>query len=73
MSVTLRKRKNSDGSFSLRLDIYHEGKRHYESLKNLKLVKPSTSQNRRDNKEIMRLAETIRLTLAKELDANCYH
>jgi integrase/recombinase XerD len=41
MSVILRKRKNSDGTTSLLLDIYHNGKRQYEFLKELKLCKPA--------------------------------
>jgi hypothetical protein len=40
MSVILRKRKNADGTTTLRLDIYHDGKRSVETLKYLKLAKP---------------------------------
>ncbi|MBE7170545.1 MAG: hypothetical protein INR73_08140 [Williamsia sp.] len=41
MSVKLRKRKNSDGTTTLYLDIYNNGKRPYEFLKHLKLDKPA--------------------------------
>jgi len=37
MSVSLRKRKKADGTISLHLDIYHDGKRSYEFLSELKL------------------------------------
>lgn len=60
MSVVLRKRKNSDGSTTLLLDIYHNGKRSYEFLKELKLLKPSTPIHRQENKERILLAEQIR-------------
>ena len=33
MSVKLRKRKNGDGTISLRLDIYKYGRRNIETLK----------------------------------------
>ena len=33
MSVKLRKRKNGDGTTSLRLDIYKDGRRNIETLK----------------------------------------
>ncbi|MFM7709499.1 MAG: hypothetical protein ACKO5C_01150 [Ferruginibacter sp.] len=37
MSVNLRKRKNADGTVSLRLDIYKNGKQTIETLKHLQL------------------------------------
>ena len=43
MSVVLRKRKNADGSTTLRLDIYKDGQRTVETLKHLKLSKPDKS------------------------------
>lgn len=73
MSVTLRKRKNADGSYSLRLDIYHNGQRYYELLKNLKLAKPSNIFDRENNKELLKQAESIRVARAAELDANGYN
>lgn len=38
MSVKLRKRKNANGTVSLRLDIFHDGKRWAETLKELQLI-----------------------------------
>jgi hypothetical protein len=51
MSVTLRKRKNEDGSTTLRLDIYHNGRRAVETLKHLRLSKPSNLLDHEQNKE----------------------
>lgn len=72
MSVILRKRKNSNGTITLRLDIYNNGQRYYETLKNLKLEKPSNPMARENNKELLRQAEAIRVARAAELDANNY-
>jgi integrase/recombinase XerD len=72
MSVTLRKRKNADGTTTLRLDIYRNGQRYFETLKSLKLSKPSTLLDREHNKQILQQAETIRVTRAAELEANNY-
>jgi site-specific recombinase XerD len=72
MSVTLRKRKNKDGTTTLRLDIYHNSQRYFETLKNLKLEKPTTPLARENNKELLRQAEAIRVARAAELDANNY-
>lgn len=72
MSVTLRKRKNSDGTTSLLLDIYHNGKRHYEFLKNLKLAKSSNVADRENNKDLFQQAEKIAVKRAQELSANDY-
>jgi integrase len=72
MSVILRKRKNADGSISLRLDIYHNGKRSYETLKELKLSKDS-SLARESNKSLIQQAEAIRVARASELEANDYN
>lgn len=69
MSVILRKCKNADGTQSLRLDIYHNKLRFYEPLKNLKLAKPSNLIDRKNNKELLRQAESIRIARAAELDA----
>ncbi|PCH67851.1 MAG: hypothetical protein COC01_04975 [Bacteroidetes bacterium] len=59
MSVILRKRKNSDGTTSLLLDIYNNGKRSYEFLKNSKLCKPVTALDRKNNRERLNLAKQI--------------
>ena len=64
MSVTLRKRKNTDGTTSLLLDIYHNGMRKCEFLKELKLAKPSSLNDRQKNKENLELAEKIALKRA---------
>src|SRR5687767_8181963 len=72
MSVILRKRKNKDGSTSLLLDIYHNGERTYEFLKELKLSKPSNVQDRVTNKENLELAERIAAKRAHELAAGDY-
>lgn len=74
MSVTLRKKTSADGSYSaLYLDIYHNGKRNREFLKNLKLVNaPRTPLERENNKKILNQAEQIKLNRALELEGNEY-
>lgn len=72
MSVQLRKRKNADGSTSLRLDIYRNGQRTIETLKHLKLSKVSNVMDREENKKLLQQAEAIRVTRASELEANNY-
>ena len=72
MSVKLRKRKNSDGTISLYLDIYEAGKRDYEFLNHLKLQKPSNPADRQSNKENFQLAEKIAVKRAHELAAGDY-
>lgn len=73
MSVILRKRKNADGTTSLRLDIFHNGNRTIETLKHLKLSKPSNVRDRENNKELLQKAEAIRLTRTVELEGNNYN
>jgi integrase/recombinase XerD len=73
MSVKLRKRKNADGTVSLRLDIYKDGKRIIETLKHLQLAKPSNLADREDNKERLKQAESITLKRAGELEASNYN
>lgn len=73
MSVQLRKRKNADGSVSLRLDIYNNGQRIIETLKHLKLKKVSNVADREINKQYLQQAEAIRVTRAAELEANSYN
>lgn len=70
MSVILRKRPNRDGTTSLRLEIYHNGKRTYETLKHIKLAKPSNLLDREHNKQLLKQAESIRIARAAELDSN---
>jgi integrase/recombinase XerD len=72
MSVTLRKRKNNDGTTSLILDIYHNGKRKFEFLKECKQVKPITPIDRQQNKEKAELAEKILHTRSLEIENNNY-
>src|SRR4051812_8732214 len=72
MSVTLRKRKNADGTTSLRLDIYTDGKHKIETLKHLQLNKTSNILDREQNKKRMQQAEEIAVTRAAELEANNY-
>ena len=72
MSVTLRKRKNADSSITLRLDIYHNGQRSIETLKELKLSKGSSPIDRENNKKILQQADAIRVMRAAELEANNY-
>ncbi|GAC1423971.1 MAG: hypothetical protein NVS9B7_27120 [Flavisolibacter sp.] len=72
MSVILRKRKNTDGTTTLLLDIYHNGERKYEFLKELKLAKASGLKDRQNNKENLELAEKIALKRAHELSASDY-
>lgn len=60
MSVKLRKRKNTDGTTSLRLDIYVGGKRSYELLHNLQLSAGNTFIDKEQNKQKLKLAEEIR-------------
>lgn len=73
MAVKLRKRKNKDGSTSLILDIYHEGKRSYEFLKQLRLTKATTPADREANKKNLELAERIKIKRAHELSASDYN
>lgn len=72
MSVTLRKRKNADGTVSQLLDIYHNGKRHYEFLKHLKLVKAANPADRQANKDKSDQAKMIETKRAQELSASDY-
>lgn len=73
MSVTLRKRKNADGSTSLRLDIYQNGIRTVETLKQLRLAKSSSLIDREHNKGKLRQAEEIAITRAAELQPTNYN
>jgi integrase/recombinase XerD len=73
MSVTLRKRKNSDGTISLRLDIYSDGKHKIETLKHLQLAKASNLLDRENNKVLLQKAEAIRTARALELEGSNYN
>lgn len=64
--VKLRKKKLANGTQSLYLDIYFEGKRHYEFLK-LRLEK-----DKANNKEVLRLAQNIRAKRELEFQNSQY-
>lgn len=61
MSVVLRRKKLKNGDHSLYLDIYHNGKRHYEFL-SLQLT-----EDKKSNRETLALAESIRSKRIVEL------
>ena len=67
MSVILRKRKNANGTTSLRLDIFHNGERKIETLKHLQLSKPSTLLDREHNKAKLQQAEEIAVARAERV------
>ncbi|MBM3455482.1 MAG: site-specific integrase [Bacteroidetes bacterium] len=73
MSVILRTRVKKNGEKTLRLEIYHNHKRRYETLSNMVLLKESNPKNRELNKDTMRQAEKIRVQYAAQLDANDYN
>jgi integrase len=73
MGVKLRKIKNADGSTSLMLDIWHDGKRKREFLTHLKLRKAVNGLERISNKENINLAEIIRNKREQELQAGEYN
>jgi len=73
MSVFLRTRVKKNGEKTLRLEIYHNHKRRYETLSNMVLLKESNPKNRELNKDTLRQAEKIRLQYAAQLDANDYN
>jgi integrase/recombinase XerD len=70
--VTLRKRKNADGTTSLFLDIHYNGKRSYEFLPLCKLVKPSSPLDRQHNIDKKRLAEEIRHKREQQIQSDEY-
>lgn len=59
MRIEIRKKATKRGGFSLYLDIYHNGVRRYEFLK-MYLVPENSPHDKMQNKETMRVAETIR-------------
>ena len=73
MSIILRKRKNANGTTSLRLDIFHNGIRKIETLKHLQLSKATTLLDREHNKRRLQQAEEIAVTRAAQLQADNYN
>jgi integrase/recombinase XerD len=73
MSVKLRKRKNADGSTTLLLDVYKDGKRSYEFLKDLKLPAGNNMVDRQTRKEHLETAQRIERARATELSENDYN
>jgi integrase/recombinase XerD len=72
MGVKLRKIKNSDGTTTLMLDIWHNGKRTREFLSQMKLVKPVTAFDREENRQRLELAERIRNKREQQIQADEY-
>lgn len=73
MSVKLRMKKNADNTTTMYLDIYHNGRRHYDFLKDIKLItRPTSPLDRLNNKENKTLAESIRNRKAQELESSDY-
>jgi site-specific recombinase XerD len=69
MPVHLRKRKNADGTTSLRLDIWHEGRRWFDPLHHLKLQRERNLIDREHNKSLMSQAQAERMERAVSLQA----
>lgn len=70
-TVRLRERILADGTKSLYLDIWFNGKRSYEFLK-LYIIKPKNSKDRDINKQTKQLAEDIRAKRQLEIQNNSY-
>ena len=76
MSVTLRPRKNKNGTTSLRIDIYVDGKHTIETLENLKLSKGNSveviAKKLTDDGFLMLIDGSSHLVYTKE-EANSMH
>lgn len=70
-TVQLREKLLKNGNKSLYLDIWHDGKRHYEFLK-LYVVNSTSLKARENNKRNRMLAENIRAKRQLELKNNEY-
>ncbi|GAL86817.1 integrase [Sporocytophaga myxococcoides] len=68
MKVTLREKRGKEKS-SLYLEYYKNGKRQYEFLKLKIFNSPTTSEQRKQNKETLALAEKIRAKRLLELQS----
>jgi integrase len=73
MSINLRETKLSKNRIRLSLDIYHQGKSHYENLGLFVYDKPATKQEREHNKRTKDLAENIRSKRILEIQDNRYN
>lgn len=69
--VRLRKKKLANGNMSLYLDIYRSGKRTYEFLR-LYLIPEKKQCDRTQNKETLKIANTIKAKRIVELQSNEY-
>ena len=59
MGISIRKKENADKTTSIYLDIYHNGRRKYEFLQQLKLhTKPSNPLQRAENKENLEIVDS---------------
>jgi len=72
MSVKLRKRKNTDGSITLYLDIIDNGRRKYEFLKK-KIPAGKAPENKREAREAMLWAEEKKVIRERELMEGAYN
>jgi site-specific recombinase XerD len=72
MSVKLRKKKNGDGTTSLYLDIYNNGVRSYEFLKQFKLQKGKSESVTEQNKKNFETAQLIAAKRGYELGLSDY-
>jgi len=72
MPVYLRKRKNLDGTTSLLLDIWHDGKRSYEFLKECRLSNSRNPILKQEDKKKLSLAEQIKSKRAVQLQSGEY-
>lgn len=73
MAIKLRQKVNADNTTTLYLDIYHNGKRKYEFLQQIKLTtKPKNPIDREQNKAHRELAKKILAKRQHELESNDY-
>lgn len=72
MGIKLREKVNADNTTSLYLDIYHNGKRKYEFLQQLKLITKPNPTQREQNKKNKELAKKILARRQHELESNDY-
>ncbi len=73
MSVKLRTKAKAGGKKSQYLDIWHNGKRYYEFLKDLPIIRARTPKEAEQNQTNKRIAENIRADREKELPASNYN